>query len=247
MFNLSGISNRSLIGKAVRLPLRLIPADLNVRVLQGPLKGKRWVAGSTNHGCWLGSYEFHKQREIASAVRPGMVCFDIGANVGFYTLLLSALAGPQGSIFAFEPAPRNCVFLRRHLAMNSCSNVSVREMALADFDGFASFDPDLGVSEGHLSESGSLRIKCACIDTLIANGEIAPPGLIKMDVEGAEAKVLQGGSETIARYKPAIFLATHGEQPHAECCRFLKSLGYRLASIDGAALENCDEIRAQAE
>lgn len=229
------------------MPLRLVPGWMEVRVMQGPLKGKRWVAGSSSHGCWLGSYEFDKQREIAAAVRPGMTCFDIGANVGFYTLLLSQLAGPEGAVVAFEPVPGNCRFLRQHVKMNSCGNVAVQELALADLDGIARFDTTADSSQGHLSALGSLSVNCARMDSLIAAGAISPPNLMKVDVEGAEAAVLQGAVEVLARHKPVIFLATHGPRPHRECCRLLDRLGYRLAPINGTSLENCDEIVARAQ
>lgn len=97
MINFSGLSGRGLLGRAVRLPLRLIPKQAGVRILQGPLCGRRWIAGSSNHGCWLGSFEAEKQRKISELVRPGMVCWDVGANVGFYTLLLAELVGAAGS------------------------------------------------------------------------------------------------------------------------------------------------------
>ena len=246
MLNLSGLSNRSLLGKAIRLPLRLVPDWMEVRIVQGPLRGKRWVAGSANHGCWLGSYEFGKQQEIAATVRPGMICYDIGANVGFYTLLFSELAGARGVVVAFEPTPRNCRFLRRHVSINGCANVAVQELALGNFDGVTHFDEGVDASQGHLSATGSLAVRCARIDTLIAAGAIAPPDVMKIDVEGAEAAVLAGAAEVLARCKPTIFLATHGEQAHSECCRILSRLGYDAAPLTGSAIEECDEIVARA-
>ena len=244
MLDVSGISNRSLLGRALRLPLQLIPDSMEMRILQGPLKGKRWVAGSSNHGCWLGSYEFEKQKEIAATVRPGMVCFDIGANVGFYSLLMSKIAGPRGIVVAFEPVPRNCGFLRRHLLINACTNVVVQDLALADFDGTASFEPTQSSCEGHLAEKGSLVVRCARIDSLVAAGEIAAPDVMKIDVEGAEKAVLDGANRVIARNKPVIFLATHGEQTHRECCSMLQQIGYRIAPLSGTSVEHCDEIVA---
>lgn len=93
MINFSGISDSKFVGRALRLSLRLVPEQAKVRILQGALQGKRWIAGSSNHGCWLGSYEAAKQRKMTGLVRPGMVCWDVGANVGFYTLLFAELVG----------------------------------------------------------------------------------------------------------------------------------------------------------
>ena len=103
MINFSGIPQSNWLGRALRLPLRLIPKDANVRILQGPLRGKYWISGSSDHGCWLGSYEVAKQRKVTELVRPGMICWDVGANVGFYTLLFAELVGRTGSVYAFEP------------------------------------------------------------------------------------------------------------------------------------------------
>ena len=88
--NVSAIANRSVAGRLLRLPLALIPAVLPMPVLQGPLRGYWWITGSSNHGCWLGSYEYDKQRLFARMIRAGDVVFDIGANVGFYTLLAAS-------------------------------------------------------------------------------------------------------------------------------------------------------------
>lgn len=63
--------------------------------------------GSSSHGCWIGSYEYHKRRLFEQAVTPGSAVFDIGAHVGFYTLLASVLVGDQGRVVAFEPNAGN--------------------------------------------------------------------------------------------------------------------------------------------
>lgn len=244
MLDVSGISNRSFLGRALRLPLQLIPDSMEMRILQGPLKGMRWVAGSGNHGCWLGSYELEKQKQMVAAVHAGMVCFDIGANVGFYSLLLSTTTGPRGLVIAFEPAPRNCDYLRRHLAINACTNVVVQDLAVTDFDGTACFEPTHSSSEGHLAAAGSLVVRCARIDSLVETGQIPAPDILKIDVEGAEKAVLDGASQVITRNKPVIFLATHGEQPQRECCSMLEQLGYRIVPLSGTSVQDCDEIIA---
>jgi len=81
----------------------VIPRSVRVPILQGPLRGKCWIVGSATHGCWLGSYEAVKQSAFAASVKAGGVTYDVGANVGFYTLLASALAGPRGHVFASSP------------------------------------------------------------------------------------------------------------------------------------------------
>jgi hypothetical protein len=115
MTNLSGISSETFIGKMLRVPLRLIPRTLVLPILQGALRGKKWTAGSATHGCWLGSYEYHKQKALQQRLKAGEVVYDIGANVGFYSLLSSVLVGNRARLFlrafsrqfaGIEEAPR---------------------------------------------------------------------------------------------------------------------------------------------
>src|SRR5258708_21539994 len=88
----SPVPHSSSFGRALRLPLRFAPAAAVLPVLQGPLRGMKWISGSGDHGCWLGSYEHHKQRLFHAAVEPNSVVLDIGANVGLYRLVASRQA-----------------------------------------------------------------------------------------------------------------------------------------------------------
>lgn len=223
--NFSGISRQTVVGKLLRLLLRLIPNGMAVPVLQGPLKGKRWLVGSSPHGCWLGSYEYEKQRFFAKEIKPNTIVFDIGANVGFYTLLASLLVGAQGRVVAFEPVPRNIRFLQRHLQMNHIKNVAVMEVAVSDAFGVAAFDPGPDSSQGKIAQDGELSVRTVCLDGLIVAGEIPVPDSIKIDVEGAEMPVLVGAQNLLENVHPAIFLATHSPALRQQCLAFLRSLG----------------------
>ena len=128
------------LGRMLRLPLSLVPKTAVVPILQGPLKGKRWIVGSGIHRLWLGSYEPSKMAVAAELTSTGAIVFDIGANVGIYTLLFSARAGQSGRVVAFEPSPRNVAYLKQHLTLNDASNVEVVEAAVSDAVGRSSFD-----------------------------------------------------------------------------------------------------------
>ena len=190
--NFSGISNETFLGRALRLPLRMIPNSMPMRVLQGPLRGKKWIAGSSNHGCWLGTYEYSKQKAFAAAVRRGDVVYDLGANVGFYSLLACVLAGPEGRVFSFEPVPRNVALLRKHLRMNRATNCTVIEAAVGGSEGIAQFDVSSEASMGHLTgeaESG-LAVRVVTLDGMVSSGQLPPPNVVKCDIEGAEFDLL---------------------------------------------------------
>ena len=236
MMELPTFSSESSLGKFVRFPLRLVPPEMVVPVLTGNLRGKRWIVGSSIHRCWLGFYEREKQRLVSKEVHTNTVFYDIGANVGFYTLLASKLVD-SGKVFAFEPAPRNLAYLRRHLELNSCSNVEVLAFAVSDKNGVTGFEVEPSGLVGHLSNDGSIKVQTLTLDSLVQAGRILPPDYIKMDIEGAELIALQGASETIQRYQPMIFLATHGTEVHLGCRQLFESWGYECELVSGQASE----------
>ncbi len=244
-FDFSGVNRNSWLGTCLRLPLRLLPAELAMPVLQGPLRGTRWIVGASNHGCWLGSYEYGKQRAFQEVVRQGSVVYDIGANVGFYTLLASKLVGRSGQVYAFEPAPRNCRLLQRHLEMNGVDNVSVVQMAVFSTNGEALFDSSANHSMGHLAACGTLKVPTIAIDRFVFDQAMPAPEVIKIDVEGAELEVLKGSYQTLCRHRPLILLATHGAAVHRECCRILEEHGFVLESLDARPVEQSDELLAR--
>ena len=247
MANLSGISKQTLIGQLLRAPLRLIPGRMVLPILQGALRGKKWRTGSGSHGCWLGSYEYHKQRALQHELKIGDVVYDIGANVGFYSLLASALVGETGHVYSFEPFPDNLRDLDRHLELNHVGNCTVIDAAVSSVDGEAIFDPSEDRCMGHLAASGSLRVRTVTLDGLVSRKQIRPPNLMKIDIEGAEFECLQGASNVIREFHPIIFLATHGPEVHSACIQLLAKWNYRLTSLDGKLVESADELIARRQ
>lgn len=241
MINFSGIPKHHLLGRILRFPLRLIPPGTMMPILQGQLRGKKWLVGAGSHGFWLGSYEFTKQKLFSETVRNGSVVYDVGANAGFYTLLASVLVGSTGRVFAFEPLPRNLRYLRRHIAVNRCDNVTVIAAAAGEASGRGLFKEDPNPSAGHLSRDEGFPVEVVSLDTLVGQGRIPPPDYLKVDVEGAELHVLQGAKRMLERYHPAIFLAVHGDDRGRDCRHFLRALGFELRTIcEGNRVEDID-------
>src|SRR5215469_426004 len=96
--SVTSIPDTTRIGRLLRLPLHLVGHSTVVRVLQGPLRGKRWIAGSAVHSCWLGLYEVTKVSRFAELLSRGDVVFDLGANVGLYSLLAALKVGYVGRV-----------------------------------------------------------------------------------------------------------------------------------------------------
>jgi FkbM family methyltransferase len=224
---LSEMSQATLVGRIVRYPLRMIPRDLVVPILGGQLRGRKWLVGSQRHACWLGIYERVLQAEMTRELKPGGVFYDVGANVGFYSLLGSALIEP-GRVFAFEPLPSNVAYLKRHLKLNKITNVEVLEIAISDKIGELPFLEEETRAMGRLGHGGKRLVWCSTLDSLLQEQRIPPPDFIKMDIEGAELHALNGAKDIFRKYRPILFLATHGREVRQDCRRLLESWEYKI-------------------
>ena len=225
----------SLIGRAARLPLQLVPKGRDVRILTGPLAGARWVVGNGNHGYWLGTYEKQNQGLFKRFVRPGTTVLDVGANFGFYSLLAARLVGQNGCVIAFEPMPPVLSTLKRHLALNPAlaRRVQLIESAVGDTDGKATiaFENDMASASIHPLDqvSHTLSVPIARLDTLLEQQVIrAPVSFAKIDVEGAEVDVLHGASMLLRTQRPALVVSCHSEPWKRSVIQILGKHGYAV-------------------
>lgn len=235
------------MGRALRRALSAIPLPATVRVIQGPLKGAAWVRASGTAGCWLGSYEIGKQKALASTLKPGHTFYDIGAHAGLYSLLADRLVGPLGTVVAFEPDPRNLANLRRHIAINGTTNVSVIPAAVGRTTGTVQLSLAASSYENRLSDSADTPdtpVQCYALDDAVTRLALPLPDCIKIDTEGAEVDVLRGAANILSTARPVIFLATHSPDLHASCAQMLRELHYRIHSIGGGPWESTDELLA---
>jgi FkbM family methyltransferase len=221
------LRSSSMLGRLARLPLRLVSPEAEMRILRGPLRGRRWIAGSSSHGCWLGTYEAAVLEEFAARVGPGAVVYDVGANVGLFSLLAAA----RGSrAIAFEPDARNRAFLERHLEINRMSDrVQIVAAAVGRSSGRARYEPDRSGLEGRVDPNGREEIEMVALDQL----DLPDPTVLKIDVEGAELDVLVGAVELLRRSRPLVFLETHDDR-EGSCRELIEGLGYRMRSLGDA-------------
>jgi len=168
---------------------------------------------------------------------------DVGAHVGYYTLLASMLAGDSGSVWAFEPEPTNAAFLRQHMYLNHCNNVHVEELAVSNSSGRARFLCGKGSGTGHLDTTGDMEVRTVRLAEFCDARGIRPTAL-KIDVEGAEAEVLEGARDLIRAARPVIFLSTHGAALHRQCLSWLRDDGYTIHPILGGDVDHTPEILA---
>lgn len=205
-----------------------------MRIRSGPARGMKWIAGSSLHGCWLGTYELPKQKLLERLVRPGMTVYDIGAQAGFYTLCLSRMVGENGRVFAFEPFADNVRNLLEHVRMNGLRNVRIVQAAVAACSGVRGFTTDLGACQNAVAgEDDALLVPTVSLDTL----SLPPPDLIKMDIEGGESEALRGSRRVLSEHRPVILAALHGPQHATFCHDFLRRAGYNVFDLRGHVLE----------
>lgn len=212
-------------------------------IVRGPLRGRWWLPASRGKVLRIlgGTYEPAQTAAFQRHLRPGDCVLDIGAHVGYYTLLSSALVGDTGRVVSFEPDPRNARFLRRHVRINGRHNVRVEEAAVSDTGGSARFAHGTGSGTGRLDRSGGFEVRTLRLDDYCAERAIVP-NAVKIDVEGAELAVLSGGRETIRGARPVVFLSTHGAEAQRACLAFLREADYDIAPIGGRDVESSSEL-----
>jgi FkbM family methyltransferase len=141
---------------------------------------------------------------LAKLVKPGMRVADVGANIGYCTLLLRQLTGPSGAIIAIEPSPENLPELRLNIKRNKLHNVRLLEVAVGAASGKVSLRKGMNSGVVPLNE-GSYEVPIRSLDEILTEGI----DLLKIDVEGYEGYALEGARNVIKRDRPIIFLEFH--------------------------------------
>jgi len=237
MINIPKLFGQGFVSSALRSALKVIPNTYVLNIMQGPLKGSKWIKGAGVNGYWLGSYEIDHQKTFQSKIKETSTFYDIGSHVGFFTLLASKCVGPRGQVYAFEPNPRNIYFLKEHLRLNKTQNVTLIEKAISNETGVLNFSDDLGSSMGKLDKNGTTKVEVTTIDTLVAQG-LKPPQFMKIDVEGLQDQVILGAIETIKKYKPQIIVEADCRPSDPQnFYSLLSPLGYKIICLTGPELE----------
>jgi FkbM family methyltransferase len=176
------------------------------------------------HIALFGTYE-PELREIFGRILPaGGVVVDVGANVGWHTMLMARLVGESGRVFAAEANPSVRVRLEEHLHLNGLRQVAVLPFALGDRNGSVEFHAPgvdkLASGDGHVvapGESGApdvIRVEVRTLDDALESRNLGRLDLIKIDVEGFEWPVLSGADRSIGRFRPHVIFETIAEYLH---------------------------------
>ena len=185
-----------------------------------------------------GNLEFSVQEALVRHLERGAVMYDIGANLGFFSLVAARLLGPEGRVYAFEPAPDNAAAITRNARLNQLENIDVIPRAVSSRGGTARLQVVDDQSWSRLEEFGEhpdtervLEVATVTIDELVQSGALPPPAVVKIDVEGAELAVVEGMAATIERYQPAIVCELH--ETHEGFAAAMAAHAYRVVNLEG--------------
>jgi FkbM family methyltransferase len=190
--------SRRLAARRLRLGPRIIQTDFcGCSMLVRPQEdvGRNMV---------IGEFETADLMHFVAHVRPGDVVFDIGANLGAYCVPIGK-AVPHATVFAFEPIELNAALIEVSVLLNRLTNVDIVRMCVNDSSGTVEFSLAEDSAYSSMVDTGRKveveRVKCdaTSLDDFCADGRSPVPDVVKIDVEGAELKVLQGASSVFAK------------------------------------------------
>jgi FkbM family methyltransferase len=239
--SLRSIRSLPLVGGWVhRVSHAVLPADQQqwAQIQSGPAKGL-WLELNprTGDAYFRGHAEEAVQKLLAERLRPGMVFYDLGANIGLFSLLAARAVGPEGRVFSFEPDPAVVARLRRNVAKNGFANIAVVEAGVWSASGELNFipaearSPDRGTGRFVTgARDGTSLLKCVSLDDFIADHSI--PDGIKCDVEGAEIEVVRGAEKLMRSRRPWILAEMHSDANARSWSDSLAGLGYTLEAVD---------------
>ena len=196
----------------------------------------RWHSGTTvdltlgndNSLCLYvcGSFEPNEFAFLDRVLKPGMVFIDVGANDGYYTLFAARRVGPTGLVVAAEPSSRERAHLQRNLGRNGLDNVTVVPAAIGAASGLADLHLAHGVHAGHntlgafahddVVRASLERVAIEPLDSVVSRLGLARVDFVKIDVEGAEARVVAGATDVLEKMRPILLLEVNDKALRAQ-------------------------------
>jgi FkbM family methyltransferase len=189
----------------------------------------------------LGIHEQETQTILERELKPGMVVYDCGANVGYFAVICARLVGSGGRVIAFEPSPGSVAALQAAPTLNDLLQLEVVARGLWRESGIVEFTrgaPGASLASDHVhgilgdaeSSVATIRVPVVSLDTFVYDDGGPPPDFVKIDVEGAEGALLAGARRLLREQRPRILIEVHGE-PGREAWRELRDAGYTCTDL----------------
>jgi len=211
----------------------VVPTDFeNVEVAAGPVAGARMLLDLRREkSYWAGTYEPWVQDTLAALLAEGGVAWDVGAYIGYHTLLFYRLCGPQ-RVVAVEPNAESRERLEANLAVNHALGVHVIDAAVSDHAGGGSLILHRDPVETEVTSDvlrGATAVRLVTLDALLDSCPI--PHVVKLDVEGSEAPALRAAKRLLHEVRPTLVVEVH-KTAGIEALAALRDAGYRVRAID---------------
>src|SRR5450759_3416595 len=219
---------------------RAAPSGLvEVKVAAGDLAGFTILLDmQVDKDYWLGTYEPELQSALRELIPTGAVIYDVGANIGYVSLLLAKAAGKTGKIFAFEALPSNVEQLRRNVALNGMeARVTVIPSAVIQVPGPVRFlvhtSGGMGKAAGSAGREdqvqSELNVPGISLDEFVYGQGNPLPQVVKMDIEGGEVLALPGMRRVLAEAPPLMLMELHGPESGRVAWETLTAAGYEIS------------------
>jgi FkbM family methyltransferase len=212
-----------------------------VNIAAGPLEGMPMLLDmQTEKDFWLGTYEPEMQSALSELIKPGMTVYDVGANIGYVTLMLAKMVGEQGKVYAFEALPDNVERLRRNVELNGFNGrVMIYSGAVAASAGEVKFLVHASGGMGKAAGSAGrdehyqreITVPCISLDEFVYGQGNPPPQAVKMDIEGGEVMALPGMRRLLAEARPLMLMELHGPESAHAAWEALTATGYTICEM----------------
>lgn len=221
---------------------RVAPTGLSeVTVAAGGLKGTRLLLDlQSEKDYWLGTYEPELQTTVQEWTNPGMVAYDVGANIGYISLLLAKTIGESGVVYAFEALPDNVARLRINVQLNTkLAKIEIVPKAVIDKTQPTRFlvhtSGGMGKVEGAVGRQAhyqqAIEVPGVSLDNFIYEQGHPAPQIIKLDIEGGEVMALLGMRRLLSHARPLLLIELHGPEAAQVAWKTLTEAAYRLYAM----------------
>ncbi len=249
-----------------RIPFlaRLIRGSLNkaapqgiteVKIAAGVLAGLRMHLDlHAEKDYWLGTYEPDLQIAAQQYIKSGMVVYDLGANIGYISLMAARLSGESGRVVSFEALPANIERLSQNVALNTLQDrIQIVHAAVVNKPGDVTFlahaSGAMGKAKGSAGRdehyTQAIQVAGIALDDFVFQQGNPPPAVIKMDIEGGEGLALAGMPRLLKEARPLLLIELHGQEAARQVWDCLQANRYtlramRVGSVPIRSLEELD-------
>lgn len=212
-----------------------------IKIAAGSLAGYRMILNlQTEKDYWLGTYEAALQGVLSELVKEGMVLYDIGANIGYISLMMARLSGKQGRVFSFEALPANLQRLKENISLNDMESV-IQALPRAVIDKtrpvrfLAHSSTSMGKAAGSAGRAeeykAEITVEGLALDDFVFKQRRPSPDIIKMDIEGGEVLAIKGMKRLLKDCKPILLIELHGEEAARAVWHALTEANYSIMEM----------------